>query len=132
MLDIFRIEEKFSLFYVCYVGKMSYLCALINNKILFSLMKKVFVFAAVAASLLCMTSCDKDTKKCWVVTATTKVMGVTVTADEYVWMSQNEVEAQIKTAEAQAQAAGVEFTATKKTASKYKNETDCLAQNVKK
>jgi len=114
---------------VCYVGKMSYLCALINNKILFSLMKKVFLFAAVAASLLCLTSCDKDTKKCWVVTSTTKIFGATVNVDEYVWMSQNEVEAKIKQVEALAEAEGIEYTAKKKTASKYKNETDCVAQN---
>jgi len=93
-------------------------------------MKKFFVIAAVvAASFLTLTSCDKDTKKCWEVTASGKIGAISISTTGYVWATQNEVEAQIEQSKNAAAAAGGEVTYKKKSVSKYTNEIDCLAQN---
>ncbi len=61
-------------------------------------MKKLIICAAVLAAGL-MTSCNKDTNRCWEVTtiSTVEVLGFTRT-DTVVthhWMSENELEAEI-------------------------------------
>lgn len=93
-------------------------------------MKKVFVIAAVAASLIGLTSCNKDKLQCWEVTTKSKVLGAEISLTGYKWDSQNHLDVYIEEAKNQAKVAGATLEVTYKKASKYKNQVDCEAQNT--
>jgi len=59
-------------------------------------MKKIFIAVAVVAAMgLGFTSCDPDKEKCIEVTITYKdaATGTTATSVEYVWQSENQIDA---------------------------------------
>ncbi len=64
-------------------------------------MKKFMICAAVVLAAGIMTSCNKDTNRCWELTTTVTVAGISSSTTTHIWGSQNELDAAIANAEAQ-------------------------------
>ncbi len=58
-------------------------------------MKKFIICAAVVLAAGIMTSCNKDTNRCWEVTYKTTILGTETTVTAYMWGSQNELDAYV-------------------------------------
>lgn len=86
-------------------------------------MKKVFIAVALVATMgLALVSCNKDEMKCWKVTYNTATFGE---YNEYVWASQNQLDALVENWEK------LGYTDIKYSAApKYKNAIDCSAASV--
>ena len=91
--------------------------------------KTIIALAAVICSLGIMTSCG-DTKRCWEITATYSIMGVSQSSTIYVFGTRNDVDAAIDKAKQTLNASGIgEINFTRKYI--MKSQEDCEALNNK-
>lgn len=90
-------------------------------------MKKMFIAAALVIAGLVMTACNGE--GCYKLMTKTTIMGVTATADIYVYGNGDDCDAAIANAKSAAEALGGKFSCTK--AKVAYNEEDCIAQNTK-
>ena len=91
-------------------------------------MKKVFLSIAIASFVgLCLTSCDKDVRKCYKFTYEIEIGNSTTEMNTYEWCSANEADAQKDALEEQF---GVKV--SRSVASSHKTMEDCIATNLEK
>ena len=91
-------------------------------------MKKVILSIALVAYLgLGLTSCDKDTPKCYKFTYEVEILGAKVEIPTYEWCSANEADAKKEALEQE-----LNVKVSRSVASEHKTAEDCAAANLEK
>ena len=91
-------------------------------------MKKVVLSIAMAAFLcLGLTSCDKETRKCYKFSYEIEILGAKTQITTYEWCSANEADAK-----KEALQEDLDVKVSRSIASEHKTSEDCVAANIKK